>query len=62
VAEAAIAAKVHEALHRSGNLTAEVSLYLLVALNHLADLVDLLLSKAVRANGLGDASLREDLL
>jgi hypothetical protein len=55
-----VATKVHQSLERSGDLSSEISLYLLSALDNLSDLINLLFSEVVSPDGLVDSRLSED--
>ena len=56
-----VATKVHQSLERSGDLSSEISLYLLSALDYLSDLINLLFSEVVSSYGLVDSCLCEAL-
>src|SRR5262249_45270568 len=62
VAQAAIAAEVHEPLDVHGDLTAEIALDLVVGLDDLADGAGLLLGEVLGPGGQGDARLGHDVL
>jgi hypothetical protein len=50
VTKATVATEVHQSLERSGNLSAEISLYLLTSLDDLSDLINLLFGEIVSSN------------
>jgi hypothetical protein len=50
VTETTVATEVHQSLEGSGNLPAEISLYLLTSLNDLSDLINLLFGEIVSSN------------
>jgi len=50
VTKSTVATEVHQSLERSGNLSAEISLYLLTSLDDLTDLINLFLCEVVSSN------------
>jgi hypothetical protein len=50
VTETTVATKVHQTLEGSGNLSAEISLYLLTSLDDLSDLINLFFCEIVSSN------------
>jgi hypothetical protein len=60
VPKTTVATEVHQSLQRSRYLSAEVSLYLLTALDDLSDLINLLFCEVVGSNRQIDSCLSED--